>query len=114
MSWSEHHRESERLASEAEAAMRHGDTAVARSLYVKAAQAGVSALSCVGPEKSRTLGITAVSAAALWYHAGDLDKAARVARDASTLPGLPPFAAAELRALLQAIRRETVQRAAGS
>jgi hypothetical protein len=112
MSWSKHHRESERLACEAEAALRSGDTAAARRFYAEAAQAEVEALSCVEPEKPRTLGITAVSAAALWYHAGDLEAAARVAHDASALPGLPAFAAAELGALLQAIRKET-QRAAG-
>lgn len=113
MSWAEHHRESERLASEAEAAARSGDIGRARSLYAKAAQSEVSALSFVGPDKSRTLGITAVSAAALWYHAGNLQEAARIAHHASTLPGLPAFAVAELRTLLQTIWNETAQREAG-
>lgn len=113
MSWAEHHRESERLASEAEIAMRRGDIATAKNLYAKAAQSEAAALSFVGPDKSRTLGITAVSAAALWYHAGDLKEAARIAHYASTLSGLPAFAAAELRTLLQAIWNETAQREAG-
>lgn len=113
MSWAEHHRESERLASEAEAAARRGDIVGARGLYAKAAQSEVAALSFLGPDRARTLGITAVSAAALWYHAGDLHQAARVAHQASTLAALPSFAAAELRTLLQAIWNETAQRDAG-
>lgn len=113
MSWAEHHRESERLASEAEATARRGDRAGAKSLYAKAAQAEFVALSFVGPDKPRTLGITAVSTAALWYHAGDLQEAARVSHYASTLPALPAFASAELRTLLQAIWNETAQSDAG-
>jgi hypothetical protein len=111
MSWTHHHRESERLASEAEVAARRGDAAASRSLYAQAAQSEVSALSLLGPDKSRTLGITAVSAASLWYHAKNIEEAARVAHYASILPGLPAFAAADLRALLQAIWIRGVLRA---
>ncbi|HEY7552651.1 MAG TPA: hypothetical protein VH913_24400 [Hyphomicrobiaceae bacterium] len=94
--------------------MRRGDVTTAKSLYARAARSEASALSfVVGSDKSRTIGITAVSAAALWYHAGDPKEAARVSHNALTLPGLPTFAAAELRALLQAIWNETAQREAG-
>ena len=113
MNWAEHHRESARLASEAEVAMRRGDIVAGRDLYARAARCELAALSSVGPDKSRTLGITAVSAAALWYHAGELKEAARVAHYASNLEGLPAFAAVELRTLLQAIWNETAQRDAG-
>jgi hypothetical protein len=71
------------------------------------------ALSFVGADKLRTLGIMAVSAAALWYNAGNLQEAAPVSHSASTFPALPAFALAELRMLLQAIWNETAQREAG-
>lgn len=93
--------------------MRRGDIVAGRDLYARAARCEFAALSSVGPDKSRTLGITAVSAAALWYHAGELKEAARVSHYASTLEGLPAFAATELRTLLQAIWNETAQREAG-
>lgn len=113
MSWSDHHGESERLASEAEALARRGDKEGARRLYSLAASAECRALTLIGEDKPRTLGITAVSAASLWYHAGDMKQAARVAHAASTLAGLPAFATTELRTLLQAIWNETAQQEAG-
>lgn len=113
MSWAIHHRESERLSGEAETALRLGQRDVAQQLFRQAAREEEQALSSIGPDKPRTLGITAVSAAALWYHAGDLQDAARVAHTSSTLAGMPTFAAAELRALLQAIWNEAAQKEAG-
>lgn len=113
MSWSEYHRVSESLASEAELAAQSGDAARAKDLYSQAAAAEASALSFVGADKPRTLGITAVSAVALWYHAGKLDQAARVAHQASLISGLPAFAENEIRALLQAIWNENAQAEAG-
>lgn len=112
MSWAERHRESERLAAEAEAAARRGDNAAAKDLYAQAAREEVAALSFVGADKPRTLGITAVSATALWYHAGNLAEAERVAHQAAAA-GMPAFALAELRAILQAIWNEVAQRDAG-
>jgi len=113
MSWLAHHSESERLASEAEVALRRGDRDAAKALYGKSAAEEVAALAFLGADKPRTLGITAVSAAALWYHAGQLHEAEREAHRALTLPGLPRFAVAELRTLLQSIWNESAQQAAG-
>ena len=96
MSWVERHRESERLAAEAEAATLRGDGATARTLYAQAAREEFSALTYVGADKPRTLGITAVSAAALFYHAGNLAEAERVAHHASTLASMPGFALSEI------------------
>lgn len=107
MSWAIHHRESERLAGEAEAALQGGHRQTAQDLFRRSARAEEQALAAIGPDKARTLGITAVSAAALWYHAGESQEAARVAHTASILPGLPSFAAIELRTLLQAIWNES-------
>ena len=113
MSWTVHHRESERLASEADAALRLGDRAAAKDLYAKSAVAEATALTFVGAEKPRTLGITAVSAASLWYHAGNLQEAERAAHGALVLAGLPAFATVELRTLLQSIWNEAAQQDAG-
>lgn len=113
MSWAIHHRESERLAGEAEAAIRLGQRGLAHELFRQSARSEERALAVVGTDKPRTLGVTAVSAAALWYHAGELQEAARVAHSASTLVGLPAFAATELRMLLQAIWNDAAQKEAG-
>ena len=65
MRWDEHHSASERLATDAERAARSGDRAAAEELYRRAAEAEAAALDDVGREKSRTRGVTAVSAVAL-------------------------------------------------
>ena len=70
MTWLEHHKESERFASDAEIASHQGDPALAQQLYAKAAQAEERALRDVVLDKSRTYGITAVSAVALYYKSG--------------------------------------------
>lgn len=113
MTWAIHHRESEQSASEAEAAVRRGDREAAKTLYAKAATAEASALSFVSSDKPRTLGITAVSAAVLWYHSGNLEEAERAAHSALTLAGMPLFAISELRTLLQSIWNESAQKDAG-
>lgn len=113
MSWVEHHRISEQLASEAEAACLRGDLHQAKSLYAEAAQAELAALRSVRAGKVRTLGITAISAAALWYRAGKLREAERVSYYALSLPELPAFATVELRTLLQTIWNEIAQSEAG-
>ena len=70
MSWNEHHSESEKLASEAELVSRSGNRQEAEQLYAEAAAAEARALADLTPEKQRTIGITAISAVALWYKAG--------------------------------------------
>jgi hypothetical protein len=112
MNWAEHHGDSERLASEAGAAIRRGDLQLAAELFGSAAQAEVKALATLGPDKPRTLGITAVSAVALLYKAGELNEAERLAHHVSTLPGLPAFAIDELHGLLQAIGSRQAQQTA--
>ena len=63
-SWADHHRESERLASEAEAAGDRATSRRARGLYAKAANLRYAALSFVGPQGADA-GHNRVSAAAL-------------------------------------------------
>ena len=113
MSSVEPHIESEKLAASAHEAARLGETENAKSLFSKAAKAETQAFGAVDDDKPRTLGIFAVSAAALWYKAGDLEAAEQFAHDASRRTALPGFARQALRELLQAIWNEQAQREAG-
>jgi hypothetical protein len=113
MSWSTWHRESAEAAEQAHAALRRGEVDDAKRLFEAAARSEARALDSVGSDKPRTLGITAVSAVALWYKAGRLQEAADLAHQASATPHMPAFAITELRELLQSIWNEEAQAAAG-
>lgn len=113
MSWSEHHSRSEGYASQAEAAFKRGDPVDARSLYQLAAEEEVLALEQLDPSKVRTLGITAVSAASLWFKAHDLEQAELVAHKWLARDLLPDFAIEQLREILQAVWNERVYQEAG-
>jgi hypothetical protein len=114
MNWLSEHRESERLAAAAHETLQHGFAERAQDLFAQAAQAEIRALDCIGPDKPRTLGITAVSAASLLYKAGSLGEAEQLAHSAAANTAMPSFAIAELRALLQTIWYEQAQTAAGT
>jgi hypothetical protein len=107
MSWSEAHSTSERLAEAAHAELRNGNASAAQKLFAEAAQAETEALEALGSSKPRTYGITAVSAASLWFKAGEVLEAARIAEEASAAPNLPEFAAGQLRELRDTIRNST-------
>jgi uncharacterized protein GlcG (DUF336 family) len=113
MNWSSLHRESEHLAAEAHEALRRGEPALAQDLFVQAATAEMRAFESVGADKARTLGVTGVSAASLWYKAGRLDEAEQCAHRAAANAAMPAFAVGELRSLLQAIWNEQAQKEAG-
>jgi hypothetical protein len=113
MSWTSFHTESERLADAAHEALAHRDGSRAAELFEQAALLEEKAFNAIGPDKPRTLGVTAVSTVALWYKAGKLDDAAQLAHRASAMHGMPPFALHDLRELLQSIWNEQAQRAAG-
>lgn len=113
MSTIEAHIESEKLAASAHDAARAGQSQKAKSLFAQAAIAEARAFGVVGDNKPRTLGILAVSAAALWYKSGELEAAEQFAHDASRRATLPGFARQELRELLQSIWNEQAQRDAG-
>ncbi len=110
MTWAELHRQSELLASQAEAALRAGDAAGAERFYADAAGWEVRALECVAPEKLRTLGITAVSAAALWFKGKEYGRAEGLAYRLLARPELPQFAKTQLKELLHAIRQDNYWR----
>lgn len=103
MTWAHWHAESERLASEAEVASRQKNASLAKSLYLKAAEAENQALLELAPNKPRTLGITAVSAASLWFKARAFKKASQLCYLMLGNGDLPDFAADQLKALVQAI-----------
>ena len=104
MSWLEYHRESERLASDGEIALHRGDGERARALYNKAAEAEVKALREVGDDKSRTYGITAVSAVSLYFKAEEWQAARSLAHRCLGSERLPGFAYRQLDDLLDSIK----------
>jgi hypothetical protein len=103
MSWQEHHTQSEQYASLAEVAKREGELERSQELYRLAAECEAHALEALDITKTRTLGITVVSAVALWFKAEELGTAERLAYRWLATDSLPSFAVQELRDLLQAI-----------
>jgi hypothetical protein len=71
MSWLQFHSQSEKYACSADVAGFDRDFDRARHFYRLAADQEELALGSLDRSKSRTLGITAVSAAALWDKAGE-------------------------------------------
>ena len=106
MSWIEHHRTSERFASQAEAAVNDGRRREARALYSKAAKAESAALRELDGAKARTLGVSAVSAVSLYYKAGEFDHVREQAHSWLKHGCMPEFAADQLRELLRASSRK--------
>jgi hypothetical protein len=107
MTWSEFHSESERIAAAAHVELRRGRSVAAQSLFAKAAEAETKALSALDKDKPRTYAITVVSAAALWFKAGDYSKAELLARNAIDSESLPGFAVEQLKDLLRSIQGTT-------
>lgn len=106
MSWTEHHESSERLASQAETAVRENRRDEALKLYADAACAEERAVEALDQSKTRTLGISVVSAAALHYKANQPARAEAVAVRWLGFDGLPAFARDQLRLLLLSIWSE--------
>ena len=109
MSWSTFHAESERLAAKAEVAKRSGDRDKALRFYAQAAEAEIQAISALDKSKKRTLGISVVSAVALWYKARELRRAEEVAYKWLSSGLLQEFAAEEVKELLQYVWGETIR-----
>lgn len=113
MTWAALHSESERLAIEAELAMRARNVDHALDLYKQAAQAERKALERLDRSKVRTRGITAVSAVALWFKAREYELAEQLAYSILADSNIPEFAREELRNLVQAIWTESSKKKAG-
>lgn len=106
MTWLAYHRQSEGYALKAHAALREGDADTAKQAFAEAARLEELALNHVGPDKPRTYGATAVSAASLWYKAHEFAEAARVAHVQLANPGLPNSAREQLDDLLITLYNE--------
>jgi hypothetical protein len=103
MAWAVLHAKSEALAIEASIANKNRDAARAQDLYRSAAQFENQALSILDASKTRTRGITAVSAVALWFKGGEYARAEQIAHAALADATMPDFARQELRNLVKAI-----------
>ena len=97
MTWAELHAESERLAIEAQLTLRERDFGKALNLYKQAADVERRALDQLDKSKTRTRGITAVSAVALWFKAGEYALAEQLAYSVLADIDIPDFAREELR-----------------
>jgi len=106
MSWLVHHTRSEGYASQAEELCRQHKGEQAAELYRLAAEAEVNALENLDPSKTRTIGITAVSAVSLYFKAQEFLLARKIAHKWLATDLLPLFAIEELEELLQVIRYE--------
>lgn len=100
---------SEQLAADAEIAARRGESQRAQELYTQAAKAEELALTDIEPAKSRTLGISAVSAVSLYYKAAQFQVAEALAGRWLGSGHLPAFALEQLRGLLQSVWSEQVR-----
>lgn len=105
MSWLDHHRQSEELLFQAEAAEKRGDPLAALDLYREAAEQEIRALEALEPSKTRTRAVSAVGATALYLRARQFDSAENTAHE-YLYRGVPTFAGEELRRLLQSIWSE--------
>ncbi|MEJ1958928.1 MAG: hypothetical protein WDM70_05290 [Nitrosomonadales bacterium] len=113
MTWAELHAESERLAIDAQLALKARSTVQAIELYKQAANAERKALDQIDVSKVRTRGITAVSAVALWFKAGEYELAEQLAHLMLADSHMPDFARGDLRDLVQAIWTESSKKKAG-
>jgi hypothetical protein len=101
------HRRAEALMAEAERQASRGLSQEARALYRQAAEEEARAFAHIPLERSRTRGIIAVSAVALFRRSGALDEAVRHAhRYLVDQNGLPDFAREQLQELLSDSQRE--------
>ncbi len=112
MTWIQNHSISEGLAAEADVARMRGLRSRSQELYAEAARAEERAIAALSPQKTRTLGISAVSAVSLYYKAALFEEAERVACRWLANDHVPPFAMDQLRGLLQSIWSEQVRQRA--
>jgi hypothetical protein len=108
-----HHSESEHFASLAEIAIRERDFDRAVQLYRNAAEEEMLALADLDQNKVRTVGITAVSAASLWYKAKEFSLAQNVAHKWLGNEHLPSFAKEQLKLILQNIWSDELREKSG-
>jgi hypothetical protein len=113
MNWLVHHTLSEQYANQAEEFHRQQEFDRAVELYRLAAEREKSALESLDYHKIRTIGITAISTASLYYKAREFALAKRLAHKWLGSEFLPPFAVDELEELLQVIHYEETRQKSG-
>jgi hypothetical protein len=102
MTWLDSHATSEALAAAADEALRAGQNDLAIERFREAAELEEEALRSLDRTKIKTLGVTAVSAVALYFKSKEFQRAERLAFEVMTWPDTPPFAGQRLRELLNA------------
>jgi hypothetical protein len=110
MSWSIYHSQSENYVSQAEQSSQQQESVLAIKFYALAAAAEVVALKCLEPSKTRTIGITAISAVSLYLQAQAPDRAKQIAEEYLATKLLPSFAIQELLHMLHIIQQTTGER----
>lgn len=110
MTWETHHSASEDYAIKAELATKNHDSLAARNLYHRAAEEEVIALSQINQGKVKTLSITVLSAASLWYKAKEFREAERFVCEWLANDLLPQNFIAQLQTVLQTIWNEKTLR----
>jgi hypothetical protein len=113
MNWLTEHRKSEQYAANAESAMRLGNVDEATRYYTLAADAEATALKLIDYDKVKTFGITAVSAASLYFKGNDLDKSEEISIWSLSQPITPVFAKEQLKSIIQTIWNERIFRESG-
>lgn len=112
MSWDAYHSESERLAGRAEVLLADGRCDVAAEEYRRAAEAEERAFAELAPSKSRTRGVTAVSAVSLWLKAGELERVRALGARLLGHESLPTFAQVQIREILEDVEEADLPAAA--
>jgi Z1 domain-containing protein len=110
MTWSALHKASEEFAKAAHQSVRLGHWARAKQLFALAAAQERRALEALEQDKTRTFGVTAVSATALNYKAELLGPAEIILKQALQDSRLPQFAREQLESLLQGIAEARLKR----
>jgi hypothetical protein len=113
MSWDEHHSASQTYAIQADFAARGRNDQSATELYRKAAEEEVVAISELEPGKARTLAVTVVSAASLWFKSNDFGNAERFVCKWLASDQLTQFASYQLKTILQSVWNERTLRESG-
>lgn len=102
------YQESQKRIADAEAALRAGDLDKARVLYREAARLQRAFVDAQPTERIRTRSIYGLSAATLFFKAGDLDEAEQLAQKLLMEPWIEPDSANKLRLLVDFITSERV------
>jgi hypothetical protein len=112
VTWAEYHSASQSIAQTAARALRDGESAAAEVRYREAAQLEEKAIRELDRSKVKTIGITAISAIALFVKGKQLQEAERLAFEVMSWPEVPHFAGQQIRDLLSAIWSERARNSA--